>query len=183
MELCCCILHKVFTIVSWMSIKCAAISVFAYVDRVFSHIGMLVGSYLLFCSGKVWSFFWNTFLIWDNACNMDFWHLSGAWNLSFCCKWCAFGGGHLEEGVLATSASITWHLWYCQWHHFWLTSDNWKEVKYDFLVMWCQYWYHMTLISFSIVPFHLLGQDDQMKFNINCWSCDTNGNDITWCWE
>ena len=40
-----------------------------------------------------------------------------------------------------------------------------KSCSMTFLVMWCQFWYCMTMIASSIAPSSLLDQDDETKFN------------------
>ena len=39
-------------------------------------------------------------------------------------------------------------------------QDGWNKIQHDFLVMWCQCFYHMTLMASSIAPLHLLVQND-----------------------
>ena len=53
--------------------------------------------------------------------------------------------------VAGTSASITWHWQYCQWHHL-LVNLRWlkRDQTWHFLVMWCLHWHHMTTMAATV---------------------------------
>ena len=62
------------------------------------------------------------------------------------------------------SASITWHWGHCQWYHFvcYLEMIKVRPIMTS-LVIWCQCWHHMTVMTSTIAPLHLLGQDDWIE--------------------